>query len=475
MELKSPTKRLETLEWLAALEPALRKRLRYPNGGGTFDPASEMARTRFDIALSLFAKEDRVYWSQHDPAAFPFIPNTSLGDAWAPAQRAIEAATKRWRAKAALARPDYSEAKRLLEALFADKQAHYRRDVTQVLAVIALREDEPKQVFARIGVKRGDIPTDYALYAGAAYLALGDVKRALACYNGSVVNQGFLAEARGDFAEAQCLYREGLEAGWHAVRPYAKLRVARLEQRLGKRELERLRAEDTGDKVVITTLDDFYARFADIADALRQEGGVRAPKKPLPEADIDKLRLSMTRHGKSEGVPVPESVKTILRYDCDFSLFKDAQPLLAPLLRAKGVVPSADVEKLVRAAVKQDDTMGLRALAKLPKDVPVWNSAADLPACIELASPGDQKLFLYVGEGTADEHGEYPMARFDDQPELWVSEASLIHYVLEQARSVVHCTLNFAKPLKAAKKRNAKHREGWGEHPEVTATLKRVG
>lgn len=466
---KSPKKQLAILEWLRALEPALRKRLRYPNGGGLFDPESEMASARRDFVFSLFAKEDRVFWTQHDPAAFPWIPNTTLGDAWDPALRAIEATTKQWRAKPGRARPDYTEAKRQIEAL-AERHPTYQRDAAQVLAVIALREGQPKQVFARIGIKPGDVPRDFALFAGAAYLALGDVTRAEACYSGSVVNQGYLAEARGDFATAHRLYQEGLEASWYAVRPYAKLRLTRLEQKLGKREIARLRTSEHAGKIVLHTPADFHAQFPAIAVALREVLGVKRKPQPMAEAEIEEIRVATRRHGDRGGVALPESAKTILRYDRNFTLFAGAPPLLGPLwTSSKKIIPSVDIEKLVRRAVKHDDSTGLRALARLPKDVPRWNDAADLPACIALASPGDQELFLYIG--APDANGEYPLARFDDQPELWISEASLIHLVLERAKDVVHCSSDFGVLVKAAKKRNAKHREGWSKHPDVQAVL----
>jgi hypothetical protein len=472
MELESPAKRLAILEWLAALDPALRKRLRYPHGGSPFVPESEMGLRRFEIALSLFAAEDRLYWAQHDPAAFPFIPNTTLGEAWDPALRATEAATPRWRAKRGRA-PDYAEAKRRLEATVADGHPSHAREATKVLAVIALREDRPQHVFAHIGVTQGDIPVEHALYAGAAYLALGDTQRADACYSGSDVNRGFLAEQRGDVATADRLYRAGLEASWYAARPYAKLRLARLEQRVGKRNLERLRT-DASDKIVVKKPADFHTQFPAIAEALRAELGITSEPRPLSDAEIATIRIATKRHGGDESVELPESAKTILRHDRNFTLFEGATPLFEPLLRRREApVPSVDVEQLVRAALKHDDTTGLRALAKLPKDVPVWNDADDLPACIELASPGDQKLFLYTS--APDAHGEYPVARFDDQPELWISAASLVHYVLEQAKTVVHCTIDFAALLKAAKKRNAKHAETFSTHPRVTAVRKRVG
>lgn len=471
-ESGSPEKQLAILEWLAALEPALRKKLRYPNGGGSFDPESEMPSVRLSIVLSRFAKEDRLFWAQHDPAAFPWIPNTTYGDAWDPCLRAIEAAKKRWRATKSPSRPDYAEAKRMLKAIWADEQSPYRRDVAQVLAVIALREGQPKQVFAAIGIEQGEIPREHALFAGAAYLALGDLDRAEACYSGSVVNRGYLAELRGDFATADRSYREGLQASWYAVRPYAELRVARLEQRLGKRELERLREGDQVGKIVLQGPADFHAQFPAIAAAVRKSLGISRKPKPLSEAAIDKLRIATNRHGDTKWAPLPESVKTILRHDRNFTLFEDGAPLLEPLWTSSKKVPSVNVEKLVRRAVKHDDSTGLRALWRLPKDVPVWNDAADLPACIGLSSPGDQALFLYVG--VPDASGEYPLARFDDQPELWISNASLIHFVLELAKDVVHCTSTFARPLAAAKKRNAKYREGWSKHPDVQAVLETI-
>jgi len=471
--LASPAKKLALLEWMATLGPAQRKHLRYPHGGGLLVPESQMSTTRFLLAASLFAKEDRKYWARHDPAAPPWVPNTTLGDAMEPSQSATQAATKTWQPKKDKGHPDYAEAKRLLEELAADESSGMNREATCVLAVIAPREGQPKQVFARLGIKRGEVPRDNALYAGAAYFALGDLERARACYTGSDGNQGFLAEARGDFAAADRFYRAGLQASRWAVRPYAKLRCARLARRLGKHELERLRASEKDGKFVLQKVADFHARFPEFADALRKSLRVTSKQQPLTDAEIARIRLATRRRGGGESVGRPESAKTILRYDRNFTLFEDATPLLAPLWRAaKKGVASADVEKLVRSGARQDDSTGLRALSRLPKDVPVWSDAADLPACIELASPGDQELFLYMGVADAD--GEYPVARFDDQPELWISDASLIHYILDAASDVVECKSDLVKAKKAAQKRNARHRESWSTPPKVQAVLARV-
>lgn len=473
MELKSPAKQLAILDWLAALEPALRKQMRYPKGGGLFDLESQTANTRFILALSLFAKQDRIYWATHDPAAFPWIPNTTFGVAMHPSYLAIEAATKKWKPKKVRARPNYAEVTRQLEAFLASElYSLYHRDVTEVLAVIALRQGKPKQVFARLGIEQGVIPSDMALYAGAAYTALGDVERACACYKGINVNMGYLAEARGDFALADRLYREGLAASWLAMRPYAKLRLSRLEQRLGKRELERLRAADTQVKIVVRTPADFHAQFQAIADALRRKLGISRKKQPMSDSEIAKIRIETKRHSESKSIELPKSAKTILRYDRNFVLFKNATPLLQPLLVKMKVVPSVNVEKLVRTAAKLDDSTGIRELSRLPKEIPLWNTDADLPACIELASPGDQMLLLYMGE--PDANGEYPIARFDNQPELWISEASLIQVVLTETKELVHCGFEFAPLVKDARKRNAKHREGWSQHRDVTAILKKI-
>lgn len=92
-----------------------------------------------------------------------------------------------------------------------------------------------------------------------------------------------------------------------------------------------------------------------------------------------------------------------------------------------------------------------------------------MPACIALESPGDQEIFLYMG--VPDANGEYPIVRFDDQPEMWISDASLVHYVLDACKAVVTCKIDLVKAKKAAQKRNARFREGFSKHPKVTAIL----
>jgi hypothetical protein len=83
-----------------------------------------------------------------------------------------------------------------------------------------------------------------------------------------------------------------------------------------------------------------------------------------------------------------------------------------------------------------------------------------------------QNLFLYMG--VPDDKGEYPLARFDDQPELWVSEASLVHYVVHMAEEVVDCAFDFGPFLARAKKRNRKHRETFSKHSKVATILERT-
>jgi len=106
---------------------------------------------------------------------------------------------------------------------------------------------------------------------------------------------------------------------------------------------------------------------------------------------------------------------------------------------------------------------------KLPASKSVWNDDPTLPACIALSNPGVQRVFLYMG--TPDEDGEYPVARADDQPENWISAASLVDHILEAAGAIVHCTVKVGARLDRARKRNRQHHEALSKHVDVEALL----
>jgi len=106
---------------------------------------------------------------------------------------------------------------------------------------------------------------------------------------------------------------------------------------------------------------------------------------------------------------------------------------------------------------------------KLPASKSVWNDDPTLPACIALSNPGVQRVFLYMG--TPDEDGEYPVARADDQPENWISAASLVDHILEAAGAIVHCTVKVGARLDRARKRNRQHHEALSKHVDVETLL----
>lgn len=280
-------------------------------------------------------------------------------------------------------------------------------------AYLALGKDDAAKDALRIDSQRGDSPTD----------------------------RGFIAELDGDREAAIAAYLDRLETSLDIWRNYSAFRLKRLNvsaKELAPIKAQRDAARNAG-KIVISSTRDFHAKFNELADAIREDQKSSAPRRPMTDAEMTELRLPTLRHGSSPLVAVPRSMATILKYDRDFRLFAGAQPLLSP---GKPV----EIEKLVRKDFR----------IKLAANKPVWNDDPTLPACIGLSNPGDQRVFLYMG--TPDEEGEYPVARYDDQPEVWISAASLIHHVLEAADAFVHCTFEFKKKLASARKRNTARR-----------------
>ena len=184
--------------------------------------------------------------------------------------------------------------------------------------------------------------------------------------------------------------------------------------------------------------------------------------------------IARFRNRTRPSCPLPESAKAILRYDRNFRLFGPGAPLLRPLLARPGqVVPSADIDRIVRREAFHERARSL--FARLPAGVPVWNDDRALPACIELARPGDQRLFLYAGE--LDGEGEFPIARFDDEPCVWITEASLIHLVVDVAIESgvkIECSIDFEAQLKKAVRRHGKHQERWSRDPRVAQLVATV-
>jgi tetratricopeptide (TPR) repeat protein len=354
-------------------------------------------------------------------------------------------------------------------ALRKDDLAKARLHFKQVRQMPEMRTGPGAATRRQLRVTAGAFEAVAALLQGRLADAASVLKRARALdpQNLTVLrNQGYLYEQKGEPEEALSCYRAVL-----AREPqdgYARRRLAAAEAMAGRTAPAVIRLRKPSD---------FHAKFQEIAGALCEIHGRKDARRPIPEAVLGKLRLARRRvtQGKnarsSEAVRLPESVKTILRHDRHFSLWKGTRPLLHGIVRAvsgRSPVPSLDIDLLVR----NDKWSRLAALKKLPKHVPVWNDDTDLPACIPLPAPGEQLLFLYMGE--ADENGEYPIARYASEPELWVAEASLIDLVVNEAISAgvrIECAFEFEILQRKAKKRNAKHCEQLSDHPLVKAIV----
>jgi hypothetical protein len=460
-----PAIKLTKLAELDALPPAIKKQLKLKSAAPPLDFQLERLMQHVSLGYDAFCKADADYWKSRDPSA---IPDQGEKAPWSSATNdAICRAVRKGPPPASRVRvPDFTRAREALQYVIDNSESSFVQDARKVLASIALREEKPREA-----IRWCEPLSDFhaAPRMAWAFQQLGD-RKAMAAWlarSNGPTNRGFLAELQGDDEAAIRFYLEAIATKelpfWQA---YGARRLRGMEARLGKAAVDRVKKSlattpSTKKKLEITSVADFYARFADIAMAIREQKKISDPPRPMSEAAIAKLRLPTSRSSGKPSVPVPKSVATILRTDRNFRLSRDGEPLL-------GRMVPIDVERLVRRALRGEDT-GLGGLAKLPASVPVWTDAP-MPACVSLDSPGDQDVLLYMG--VSDEDGEYPVARFaHDQPELWISDASLVHYILDVASDVITCKMDLEKAKKAAQKRNARFREGFSKHPRVTAIL----
>ena len=143
----------------------------------------------------------------------------------------------------------------------------------------------------------------------------------------------------------------------------------------------------------------------------------------MSTAEVASLAFPRFRDGTGKA-PLPESLKRILLLDRNFSLKVGGAPLMAPVLESlarTGTIPSQNVDAIMRGwfATQFD---------RIPKDISLWMDAGQ-PALVEISHSGDQRLFFYVSN--LDGNGEYPLVRLTDEPELFLSEAHLPHYLFE--------------------------------------------
>jgi hypothetical protein len=217
---------------------------------------------------------------------------------------------------------------------------------------------------------------------------------------------------------------------------------------------------------------DFVANVEEIAAQINRNDNPR----PMSAREVSLLRLQRRRGESEETVPLPPSFSALLRVDRDFTFWDE--PLFGPTLdrREDGVFRSVTMTEFLRGPMFED----------FPEDEWLWNDAGQ-PALIPLYSPGDQGVYLYIGE--ADEHGEYPIARSSTEPSVWISESSLaVHAAADTShdsdwnrvwspRSDAELDLgeDLEGSLERAKERNASwvEQEWWAKNEAVEAYFAR--
>ena len=185
--------------------------------------------------------------------------------------------------------------------------------------------------------------------------------------------------------------------------------------KLGKRDVEFIQSRKLDNP------GDFPRWFPEVAGRLYACAGRRP--SPMSRRAIEQLRLPRVRSGRGE-VALPPSLRAILAFDRDFVAW-GSQPLCAKLLEGTG--PGGRVDGTTMESVLRDAFPGM--FRGLPPRVPIWVAHPEMPALVELTTAGSQRQFLYIAATDGD--GEYPVASFDSEPTLWITRASVVHYVVE--------------------------------------------
>ncbi len=137
---------------------------------------------------------------------------------------------------------------------------------------------------------------------------------------------------------------------------------------------------------------------------------------PLPASDIDALRMQHWRDRTDELVALTQSLKLLLAYDRDLCFGDRAFFSLLFARRIGTVIGSPTMTQ-----VCSED--GMIGAGFEPKGDFAWTDGPDMPALVEFPLGAHQRVFMYIGE--PDGEGEYPIVRFDNQPELWLTRGCL--------------------------------------------------
>jgi tetratricopeptide (TPR) repeat protein len=483
IDAASAEKALRLVNELESVDLPFRRRLAEVG----FDGEKERACFHTQLGEAAFREQERRYWARIDRSVLPNMSMPIYMYSYDAVNRAMQSPGVR--AKTAGARADYREAIRELERAVRLAPDGEEDDAPLMLAVIAIRREDYS------AAARWLAPLTRAKDQGIGLASF--LMAVVRCFEGKwgeaearlrkmgkrsrtgLTNLAFVEWNRGNDAKAIDLLGRTLQLA--PGNGYAKFHLQRLERKTSTSRDATMaskqvaaRVRQLSQRITIRNARDFYSKVGEIGEALRLRHNISAAPSPLPEAEIARIRIAKLRNRTTTSCPLPESAKAILRHDRNFRLWGRQAPLLRLLLAARRpVVPSADIDRIVRTQV--DDERVRRALNKLPKALPVWNDDKELPACVEIATPGDQHVFLYTGE--PDSQGEFPIARFDPEPCVWITNASLIHLVIEAAIEEgikIDCSIDFQAELDKAVRRNRHHKEAWKQDPRVAQLVARV-
>ena len=190
---------------------------------------------------------------------------------------------------------------------------------------------------------------------------------------------------------------------------------------------------------------EFYTITTDLLSKLNKN---KIPV-PLSEDEISKIKLVQNRTGLKT-IDLPRSIQVLLSLDKNFTINNNYfnQPLF------KFFFDRMDENNIVHSARISDELIRFFDGFDLKGNNLLWNDTEEMPALIELYSPGDQRVYMYMG--VPDNDNEFPIARYDNQPEVWISASSLIQYILSSADTsgVFDLKADFDSMLEHATHRN---------------------
>ena len=164
--------------------------------------------------------------------------------------------------------------------------------------------------------------------------------------------------------------------------------------------------------------DKYYEILAEILKKVNRSRAV----EPLSASEISQIKLAKNRTNTAV-TGLPRSIQLILSIDKNFT--PNMRWFDKPLL--KHFFDRMDGNKVVQSATISHELQNLFKGVDLKGQTLLWNDTESMPGLIELYSPGDQRVYVYLGEPL---NGEFPVARYASEPSVWINELSIIDYIL---------------------------------------------